>query len=121
MKQISNRQMFVRGVWPPKELPLALAIASLGCGLAGLAARIGYARNAGGAIRAVTFGTPAEAHRLAALAEWCSLAQMILGLLAVGLAWYVWSRASISGLARLASGIGLALGVGVLLLVLLLV
>jgi hypothetical protein len=103
------------------ELPLTLAIASLGCGLAGLAAGIGYARNAGGAIRAVSFGSRAEAHRLATLAEWCSLAQMILGFLAVGLGWYVLRRTNISGPAKWASGVGFALGVGVLLLTLLLV
>jgi hypothetical protein len=113
--------MTVRGVWPTVEFPLTLVIASLGCGLAGLAAWIGYARNAGGAIRAVTFGTPAEAHRLAALAGWCSLAQMILGFLALGLALYVMSRTNISDPAKWASGVAFALGVGVLLLTLLLV
>ena len=59
------------------------------CTLAGLTAWIGYARNASGAIRAVMSRTPAEAHRLAVLAGWCSLAEMLLGLFAVGLAWYV--------------------------------
>jgi hypothetical protein len=74
---------------PSEELPPILEMAGLGCALAGLTGWIGNARNAGGAIRAVTTGTPEEAHRPAEVAGWCSLAQMSLGFLAVGLAWFV--------------------------------
>jgi hypothetical protein len=102
-------------------LTLILGIASTGCSLAGLAAWIGYSRNAGSAIRAVTFGTHAEAHRLAAVTEWCSVAQMILGFLAIALTWYIRSRANISVPAKWVSGAGFVVGALVLLLTLFLV
>jgi hypothetical protein len=109
------------GARPTADLPLILGIASSGCGLAGLAAWTGYARNAGASIRAVISRAPAEAHRLAVLAEWCSLAQMLLGLSAVGLAWYVRTRRGVSSLAKWVSGVGLVLGIVVLMLRLLMV
>jgi hypothetical protein len=113
--------MKVNGARSTLELPLILGIASAGSALAGLAAWAGYARDAGDSIRAVISRVPTEAHRLAELAGWWSLAQLLLGLLAVGLALYVRSRGGISGGARWVSGAGLVLGAAALLLTLLLV
>ncbi len=113
--------MKVCSVWPMEHASLPLTITSVGCALAGLAAWIGYARNSGRAIQAVVVAMPAEAHRLTVLAGWYSLAQIVLGFLAVGLALYERRRRNSPGLARWTSAVGLCLGIGVLLLMLLLV
>jgi hypothetical protein len=63
----------------------------------------------------------AKAYRLAAVAGWYSVAQMILGFLAIAPAWYVCSTANVSGAAKWVSGGGFVVGVMVLLLTLLLV
>jgi len=53
--------MTARGALPGLELPLFLGFVSSGCALAGLAAWIGCARNAGAPIQAVHVRARAEA------------------------------------------------------------
>jgi hypothetical protein len=103
------------------DLPLILGIASSGCAAAGVAAWVGYARTAGAAIQAVVSRTPAETHGLAALAEWYRLAHLLLGLSAVGLAWYALTRTGISRPAKWVGRGALVFGVMVFLLILLIV
>ncbi len=52
--------MTVRGAWARLELPLFLGFVCSASALAGLAAWIGYARNAGAPIQAVHVRAPAQ-------------------------------------------------------------
>jgi hypothetical protein len=61
---------------------------------------------------------PAEAHRLGVLAGCCSLGQLLLALIAVGLGRYVLSRREIPSVAKWANRVGLVLGVIALLMML---
>jgi len=94
---------------------------AVACALLGLFAWIGYAMFATRGINAVSARDMVSANRMASYAGWSSLAQMVLGIFAVGLGWLATTRERGSRLARRLGAAGLGLGAFVLVLLILLV
>ena len=86
------------------------------CALLGLLAFRGYGSFAMRGIHAVIARDPVAARRMASHAGWFTGAQLVLGVLAIGLGWVARARGKGS---RLAGGLGTsALGLGILVLLL---
>lgn len=95
--------------------PTTLGWVAIACALLGLLALFGYGTFATRGIHAAAARDMVAAHRMASYAGSCSFAQLVFGLLAVGLGWV----AKAPGNPRLAWWLGaLACGLGVLVLVL---
>src|SRR4051812_17097883 len=80
---------------PPGELrgrATALGRVGIACALLGLLAFLGYGTFAARGIKAVSARDMVAAHRMTFFAGASSLAQLLLGLLAVGLGWGVSAR-----------------------------
>lgn len=94
----------------------AIGGVAIACALLGLVAFVGYGMFATRGIDAVHTRDMVSAHRMAAFAGGFSLAQLLLGLLAVGLGWGAIARGGGTALARRLGALGLGIGVLVLLL-----
>jgi hypothetical protein len=91
------------------------------CALLGLLAWIEYGSFATRAINASFSGEKASAYRMASYADGFHIAQLLLGVLSVGLGWIARARGGDSRLARRLGFSAICLGVAVLALMLLLV
>jgi hypothetical protein len=106
---------------PPIQWLTALGGVAVACALLGLFARLGYGTFAMRGIRAAMLRDPVTARRMAMYADTFSLAQLLLGVLAVALGWSVNARSEKPALARGLGRVALGLGIVVLLLLLMLV
>ncbi|WP_406696713.1 hypothetical protein V5E97_37575 [Singulisphaera sp. Ch08] len=98
--------------------PFVLGVFGVSSALVGLMAWFGYGTFATRGIAAVILSDPVLAQRMDSYAGAFSLAQLVLGILAVGLGWGARAREESS---RLAQGLGAsAIGFGALVLLLLL-
>jgi hypothetical protein len=103
------------------NVPAILGVVSVCCALLGLVAWFGYGAFAMRGINAMISGEKASAYRMASYADGFHIAQLLLGLLSVGLGWTARARGGDSRLARRLGFSAVCLGVAVLALMLLLV
>lgn len=97
-------------------LPATLGVVAVSCALLGLLAFRGYGLFAMRGINAVIARDQVAVHHMAIYAGWFTSAQLVLGLLAIGLGWVARARGEGS---RLAGGLGTSvLGLGILVLLL---